>query len=80
MRKPLASAKANQSKPAEPIDAEDPNVLGAPQKAALEKQYRDSRAAFSNWETAQARTDQQLYRAIVAWLSSQPPLATTIRC
>jgi hypothetical protein len=64
MRKPRASAKANQSKPAEPTGAENPNVLNARQRAALEKQYRESRTAFSSWETAQARTDQQLYRAI----------------
>jgi hypothetical protein len=30
----------------------------------LEKQYRESRAAFASWETAQARTDQQLYQVI----------------
>jgi hypothetical protein len=64
MRKPRASAKAHQSEPAEPAEAEDPDVLDGRQRAALEKQYRESRAAFSSWETAQARTDQQLYRAI----------------
>jgi hypothetical protein len=64
MRKPRASAKARQSEPNEPAEAADLDVLDARQKAALEKQYRESRAAFGSWETAQARTDQQLYRAI----------------
>lgn len=64
MRKPRASVKAYQSEPAKPAEAEDPNVLDARQRAALEKQYRESHAAFSSWETAQAWTDHQFYRAI----------------
>jgi hypothetical protein len=43
---------------------EDPDVLDARRRAALQKQYHESRVAFTSWETAQARTDQQLYRAI----------------
>ncbi len=33
-------------------------------RTILERGYRDSRSAFSSWETAQNRTDQQLYGAI----------------
>jgi hypothetical protein len=57
MRKPRAPAKTRQSEPAEPAEAKDPDVLDARRHAALEKQYRESRAAFTSWETAQARTD-----------------------
>jgi hypothetical protein len=34
------------------------------QRATLEKNLTDSRSAFNAWETAQNRTDQQLYLAI----------------
>lgn len=33
-------------------------------QAILERGYRDSRSAFTTWETAQGRTDEQLYKAI----------------
>lgn len=33
-------------------------------QATLERSYRDSRSAFTSWETAQGRTDEQLYKAI----------------
>lgn len=33
-------------------------------QAILERGYRDSRSAFTSWETAQGRTDEQLYKAI----------------
>lgn len=33
-------------------------------QAALERSYRESRSAFNTWETAQGRTDEQLYKAI----------------
>lgn len=33
-------------------------------QAILEQSYRDSRSAFTNWEGAQSRTDEQLYQAI----------------
>ena len=64
MKTPLTSVKARRLKSPEAPAEEDPEVLDARQRSMLEKQYRDSRAAFTSWETAQARTDQQLYRAI----------------
>lgn len=64
MRKPRAQANARRSEPPEPAEAKDPDVLDGPRRKALEKQYRESRTAFTHWETAQARTDEQLYRAI----------------
>jgi len=33
-------------------------------QAVLERLYQDSRSAFTSWETAQSRTDEQLYKAI----------------
>ncbi len=33
-------------------------------QAILERGYRDSRSAFTSWEAAQGRTDEQLYKAI----------------
>ena len=64
MREPRAQAKARPPEPFEPALENDPDVLDARRRAALERQYHESRAAFTSWETAQARTDQQLYRAI----------------
>lgn len=64
MRKPRAPAKARQSEPAEPAEVGDPDVLDARRRAGLEKQYRESCAAFTSSETAQSRADLQLYRAI----------------
>jgi hypothetical protein len=46
------------------VEAEDPDVLETTRRTALEKQYRESCAAFTGWETARARTDLVLYRAI----------------
>ena len=64
MKKPRTQAKARHPEPSEPVTEEDPDVIDARRRAVLEKQYRESRAAFTSWETAQARTDQELYRAI----------------
>ena len=64
MRKPRAQSKARPAEPPAPPEAEDLDVLETRRRNALEKQYRESRAAFTGWETAQARTDRQLYRAI----------------
>jgi hypothetical protein len=64
MRKPRAQVKSRPSEPPAPAEAEDRDVLETRRRAALEKQYHESRAAFTCWETAQARTDLQLYRAI----------------
>lgn len=64
MKKPRPSAKARGPKSAKPPADADPEILEARQHAALEQQYRDSLAAFSKWEAAQARTDQQLYQVI----------------
>ncbi len=47
-----------------PPDEDSPDSLGKRQHALLEKQYHESVAAFSKWETAQAGTDKQLYQAI----------------
>ena len=64
MKKPSVSATARHLKSAEAAAGKDPEIPDARQHAALEKQYRDSLAAFSKWEAAQARTDQQLYQVI----------------
>jgi hypothetical protein len=64
MRKFRVQANARPSEAPESAKPEEPDGFDARRQAALEKQYRESRAAFSSWETAQARTDQQLYKAI----------------
>jgi ribosome-binding factor A len=56
MAKPTR-ARSSRKAPSVKDDDADPQV-------ALEKQYRASRSAFHSWETAQGRTDQQLYDAI----------------
>ena len=64
MRHPRARAKARPAKLPAPAEAEEPDVLETHRRTALEKQYRESCAAFTDWEAARARTDLQLYRAI----------------
>jgi hypothetical protein len=59
-----AKVRSSESPAPAPAEAEDPDVLETRRRATLEKQYRESCAAFASWETAQARTDLQLYRAI----------------
>ncbi|MFL5289067.1 MAG: hypothetical protein ACJ8AW_50975, partial [Rhodopila sp.] len=54
-----APSKAGASAPEADLDAVD-----AAQRAILEKNFNDSKSAFKGWETAQNRTDQQLYLAI----------------
>jgi hypothetical protein len=74
MAKPTR-ARSSRKAPAVKDDDADPQV-------ALEKQSRASRSAFNSWETAQGRTDQQLYDAIgttpsAGCPSSPPRWATT---
>lgn len=52
-RKPVVPAPETVSKPAK-----------GDKLSVLEKRLQDSRSAFDIWETAQNRTDQQLYAAI----------------
>lgn len=52
-RKPAVPAPEAASKPAK-----------GDKLTVLEKRFQDSRSAFDTWETAQDRTDQQLYAAI----------------
>jgi hypothetical protein len=63
MRKLRNRAKARPS-PLTPSELEDPGVLETLRRATLETQYRERCAAFSGWETARARNDLALYRAI----------------
>lgn len=64
MKKPRTLPKTRRPEPSEPATEDGTDVIDARRRAMLENQYRDSRAAFTHWETAQARTDQQLYEAI----------------
>lgn len=57
-------AKATPSRAKASAPEADPAAVDTAQRAALEKNFKDSRSAFSTWETAQNRTDQQLYTAI----------------
>ncbi len=64
MRKPRNRAKARPSEPSTSAAAEDADVIDTRRRMALDKQYCESCEAFSRWETARARTDLSLYRAI----------------
>src|SRR4051794_21706532 len=57
-------AKATPSKAKANAPEADPAAVDTAQRATLEKNFKASRSAFNNWETAQNRTDQQLYAAI----------------
>src|ERR1700761_2791766 len=64
MKKPRTQVKSRPPQPSGPVMEEDGGIIDGRRRAELEKRYRESRAAFTSWETAQDRTDQQLYRAI----------------
>nr|WP_294564851.1 hypothetical protein [uncultured Rhodopila sp.] len=66
MTKPRTRAKARPSETPAFAKTEDLDVLEMRRRrrAALEKQYRESCAAFTGWETARMRTDLRLYCAI----------------
>jgi len=57
-------AKATPSKANASAPEADLAAVNTAQRATLEKNFKDSRSAFNGWETAQNRTDQQLYTAI----------------
>jgi hypothetical protein len=57
-------AKATLTKAKASAPEADPAPVDTAQRATLEKNFKDSRSAFNSWETAQTRTDQQLYAAI----------------
>ncbi|MDQ2764148.1 MAG: hypothetical protein M3Y22_11910 [Pseudomonadota bacterium] len=56
--------KATPSKAKTSAPKADSAALEIAQRATLEKNFKASRSAFNSWETAQNRTDQQLYAAI----------------
>ena len=63
-RRISAMVKAAPSKTKASAPEADLAAVDTDQRATLEKNLKDSRSAFSGWESAQIRTDQQLYVAI----------------
>jgi hypothetical protein len=63
-KKGQAMADTTTSAPAASAPATDHGASDERPHATLEQNYNDSRAAFRHWETAQNRTDQQLYQVI----------------
>jgi hypothetical protein len=57
-------ARAVSPNPDAPASEAGQDSINRTQQAILEKKFNDSRSAFTSWETAQNRTDQQLYTAI----------------